>query len=449
MFITRKHVERRTFLRGAGIALALPFLDSMVPAQTPLRKTAANPKTRFTGIFVPHGAAPGYWIPKTEGKGFEFPMIYKPLEPFRDHTVIMSGLWSKSAEPPPGTTGADHWVAAAFLCANKPKKTTGADIFDGTTIDQIIAQHVGQGSLLPSLQLALEDPGANSSNCGEGYSCTYSNTISGSPPTQPLPTELDPQVEFERLFGAGGNMADRAALREQDRIILDSVSLKLASFKRDLGPSDRSKLDEYETDIRELERRLSIAKKATGTISTDGVVIPAGVPESFDEHVKLHFDLQRLAFQADITRVSTVLYARDLTSLSYPESGVHDGFHGISHHAENPDTIARYAKLNQYHIKCLAYFVDKLKNTPDGDGTLLDHSLVLYGTNMGDSNQPLHYDAPHVLIGGASGQLKGNRHLAYPSKTVPTGNLLASVLDMYGVHEDQIGDSTGRLPGLA
>ena len=458
MFITKKHISRRTLLRGAGVALALPLLDSMIPAQTLISKTAANPKTRFTGIFVPHGAAPGWWVPEAGGPGepkreagakdFKYPMIFEPLEPFREHTVITSGLWSKSAEPPPGQTGADHWVAAAFLCANKPKKTTGADIYDGTTIDQIIAQHVGQGSLLPSLQLALEDPGANSSNCGEGYSCTYSNTISWSTPTQPLPMELDPQVAFERLFGAGGNTADRAARREQDRSILDSITAKLASFKRDLDPSDRSKLDEYETDIRELERRLAIAKKATGTISTDGVVIPAGVPESFDEHVKLHFDLQRLAFQADITRVSTVLYARDLTSRSYPESGVHDGFHGISHHAENPETIARYAKLNQYHIKCLAYFVEKMKNTPDGDGTLLDHSLILYGTNMGDSNQHLHYDVPHVLIGGASGQLKGNRHLAYPSKTVPTGNLLASVLDMYGVHEETIGDSTGRLPGL-
>lgn len=261
--------------------------------------------------------------------------------------------------------------------------------------------------------------------------------------------ELDPQVAFERLFGAGGSPAEREARREQDSSILDAVTAKLARFKKDLGPRDRSKLDEYETDIRELERRLAIAKKATGTVSTDGVVIPAGVPESFDEHVKLHFDLQRLAFQADITRVSTVLYARDLTSRSYPESGVHDGFHGISHHGENPEAIARYAKLNQYHIKCLAYFVEKLKNTPDGDGTLLDHSLILYGTNMGNSNQHLHYDVPHLLLGGASGRLKGNRHLAFPSKTVPTGNLLVSILDLFGVHEEQIGDSTGRLPGLA
>ncbi|MBZ5625870.1 MAG: DUF1552 domain-containing protein [Acidobacteriia bacterium] len=458
MFITRKHISRRTVLRGVGAALALPLLDSMVPAQTPLARTAANPKTRFTGIFVPHGAAPGWWVPEAGGPGepkappgstrFEYPMIFKPLEPFREQTVILSGLWSKSAEPPPGQSGADHWVAAAFLCANKPKKTTGADICDGTTIDQMIAQKIGQDSLLPSLQLALEDPGANSSNCGEGYSCTYSNTISWATPTQPLPMELDPQVAFERLFGAGGTAAERAARREQDRSILDSVTKSLARFKKGLGAGDRSRLDEYETDIRELERRLEIAKKAVGTVSTEGVVIPAGVPESFDEHVKLHFDLQTLAFQADITRVATVLYARDLTARSYPESGVNGGFHGLSHHAENPDTIARYAKVNQYHVKCLAYFVDKLSKTPDGDGTLLDHSLILYGSNMGDSNQHLHYDVPHLLIGGASGQIKGDRHLAYPSKTVPSGNLLLSILDLYGIHQDSIGDSTGRLTGL-
>jgi hypothetical protein len=448
MFITRKHVPRRTFLRGAGIALALPFLDSMVPAQTALRKTAANPKTRFTGIFVPHGMAPGYWIPKTEGKGFEFPMIMKPLEPFRDHTVIMSGLWSKSAEPPPGTTGADHWVAAAFMCANKPKKTTGADIYDGTTIDQMIAQKHGQSTLLPSLQLALEDPGANSSNCGEGYSCAYTNSISWPSPTQPLPMELDPQVAFERLFGAGGSAEERAVRREQDRSILDSVTQSLTRFKKDLGPGDRARLDEYETDIREIERRLDLAKKSSGQANTDGFVAPAGVPESFDEHVKLHFDLQALAFRGDITRVSSVLYARDLTARSYPDSGVNVGFHGASHHAENPQNIERYSHINQYHVKCLAYFVDKLNKTNDGDGTLLDHSLILYGTNMGDSNQHLHYDVPHILIGGAGGQLEGGRHLAFPSKTITTGNLLLSILGMYDIHLDSIGDSTGPLVGL-
>jgi hypothetical protein len=448
MFITKKHIPRRVFLQGAGVALAMPFLESMVPAQTPLRKTAANPKTRFTGIFVPHGMAPGYWVPKGEGKNFEFSMIMNPLEPYRDQTVIMSGLWSKSAEPPPGVTGADHWVAAAFMCANKPKKTTGADIQDGTTIDQLIAQKIGQETLLPSLQLALEDPGANSSNCGEGYSCAYTNSISWSSPTQPLPMELDPQVAFERLFGSGGTAEERAARREQDRSILDSVSQSLTRFKKDLGASDRARLDEYETDIREIERRLELAKKSSGQANTDGFVAPAGVPESFDEHVKLHFDLQALAFRGDITRVSTVLYARDLTSRSYPASGVTAGFHGASHHAENPQNIERYSHINQYHVKMLAYFVDKLKKTNDGDGTLLDHSLILYGTNMGDSNQHLHYDVPHILVGGASGKLEGGRHLAFPSKTVTTGNLLLSILSMYGIHQDSIGDSSGPLVGL-
>jgi hypothetical protein len=451
MFLTKKHIPRRAFLRGAGVTLALPLLDSMIPAQTPLAKTSAAPKTRFCGIFVPHGMAPGYWIP--DGASLQrgkLPMIMQPLDPFIDRTVVLSGMWSKSAEPLEGQTGADHWVAAAYLCASKPKKTTGADVYDGTTIDQIIAQKIGQETLLPSLQLALEDPGANSSNCGEGYSCTYSNTISWSSPTQPLPMELDPQVAFERLFGSGGTQKERAARREQRRSILDSVASKLAGFKKDLSPADRVRMDEYETDIREIERRLDLAKKSSGQADSGDFVVPAGVPESFDEHVKLHFDLQVLAFRADITRVSTVLYARDLTARTYPESGVNSPFHGASHHAENPGNIEKYSHINQYHVKCLAYFLDKLKNIPEADGrNLLDHSLVLYGTNMGDSNQHLHYDVPHILAGGASGQLKGGRHLSYPAKTVTTGNLLLSVLDLFGIHQDNIGDSTGRLTGLA
>jgi len=459
MFLTKKHIPRRMFLRGAGVTLALPLLDAMLPAQTLVSKTGAAPKLRFTGIFCPHGMAPGWWVPGGGGPGepkpapgskaFEYPMIMKPLEPYRDRTVILSGLWSKSAEPPPGQTGADHWVAAAYLCAHKPKKTSGADVEDGTTIDQIIAQKIGQGTLLPSLQLALEDPGANSSNCGEGYSCTYSNTISWASPTSPLPMELDPQVVFERLFGSGGTDKERAARREERRSILDSVNQSLADFKRDLGAGDRARMDEYETDIREIERRLDLARKYSGQADTNGFVAPAGVPESFDEHVKLHFDLQTLAFQADITRVSTVLFARDLTARVYPESGNTHPFHGESHHAEDPNRIASYAKINRYHVQCLAYFVDKLAKIKEADGkSLLDHSLILYGTNMGDSNQHLHYDVPHILVGGAGGQLQGNRHLHYPTKTVTTGNLLLSVLDLYGIHQNSIGDSTGRLSGL-
>lgn len=452
MFITKKHISRRTVLRGAGVALSLPLLDSMLPAQTPLAKTAAKRPLRFTGIFVPHGAAPGYWIP--EGPVLEtgkFPFIMQPLEPFKDHTVILSGMWSKSAEPPPGVTGADHWVAAAFMCGDKPKKTTGADIRDGTTIDQLIAQKIGQDNLVPSLQLAIEDPGANSSNCGEGYSCAYTNSVSWSSPTTPLPMELNPQVVFERLFGdvQARTPQERAARREQDRSILDSITMKLASFKQDLPAGDRAKLDEYTDDIRELERRLAIAKKATGEVSSEGIAVPTGIPEAFDDHIKLQFDLQVLAFKADITRVSALLYARDLTGRAYPASEVPTlSFHGGSHHAENPERIKDYSKLNQYHVKCLAYYIDKLKKTPDGDGTLLDHSLVLYGTNMGDSNQHLHYDVPHILVGGAGGQLKGGRHLHFPSRTITTGNLLLSIVNMYGVHMDKLGDSTGPLTGL-
>jgi len=302
MFLSKKHISRRTLLRGAGVTLALPLLDSMIPAQTPVAKTAAVPPTRFTGIFVPHGMAPGYWVPEKAGTGFDFTPIFKPLEPFREYTNILSGLWSKSAEPPPGVTGADHWVAAAYLCAEKPKKTAGADIRDGTTIDQLIAQKIGQDNLLPSLQLGVEDPGANSSNCGEGYSCAYTNSISWASPTQPLPMELNPQTVFERMFGEGGTAEERKIRREQDRSILDSITQSLASFQKDLGAADRAKLEEYTQDIRELERRLEIAKKATGTVTTEGVVVPTGIPESFDEHIKLHFDLQVLAFKADITR---------------------------------------------------------------------------------------------------------------------------------------------------
>jgi hypothetical protein len=444
-FITRKSISRRALLRGAGATLALPFLDAMVPAMATSASRAKQP-TRFVGIFVPHGAAPGYWIPKSSEAGFEFPYIYKPLEPLRQHVVLTSGLWSQSSENPPGVTGADHFVASAYLAAVKPRKTNGADIQMGTTIDQLIARQIGQDSLLPSLQLAVEDPGANSSNCGEGYSCVYTNTISWQAPTRPLPMEINPQVVFERLFGDGGTPAERLARRERQMSILDSVSGSLSRLRAEVGAGDRVRLEQYFEDVREIERRLALA--ASSALKTPDVALPYGVPESFDEHVKLQFDLLCLAFQADITRVSTLLYARDLTGRVYRESGTSISFHGGSHHAEDPGRIAQFARLNQYHVKTLAYFIQKLKSLPDGEGTLLDNSLVLYGSNMGNSNQHLHYDVPHVLIGGASGQLQGDRHLAYAQRTVPTGNLLLSILDKYGVRMDQFGDSTGRAEGV-
>src|SRR5438128_2417801 len=332
MFITKKHISRRTVLRGAGAALALPFLEAMVPAATALAQTAANPKPRFFGGFVCHGMAPGYWIPNKEGTGFDFPFNFKPLEPYRDQVTILSGLHSRSAEPPPGVTGADHWVAAAFLCANKPKKTAGADVFVGTTIDQMIAQKIGQDNLMPSMQLAVEDPGANSSNCGEGYSCAYSNTISWSSPASPLPMELNPQVVFEHMFGDGSTIDQRTQRRERDRSILDGLLSSFSRLRNAVSADDRIRLDQYTEDVREIERRLQIAMKAS-TVAPADMSVPVGVPQTFDEHIKLQFDLLALAFKADITRVGTLMFARDLTGRTYPESEAPTlGFHGGSHH---------------------------------------------------------------------------------------------------------------------
>jgi hypothetical protein len=466
MYISKKHIRRRTFLRGAGMTLALPLLESMIPAGTALAQTAAAPKSRFMGIFYPHGMAPGYWVPEQEGAlPDKLPHILESLKPVKDQTVVLSGIWSKSAEPPEGTTGSDHWVAAAFLTGIKPRKTAGSDATVGSpTIDQIIARKIGQETLLPSLQLAVEDPNSSSSNCGEGYSCSYTNSISwidlptpANEPmelTSPLPMELNPQVVFERLFGTGATPDERVARMRQNRSILDSVLGELAGLRKELGAGDRRTVGQYTDEIREIERRIQLAAKASSEVPT--IDLPPGVPEAFDDHIKLQFDLAALAFQADITRVATLLGARDLTGRSYPfpkselfpNGGVSVGFHGGSHHQDDPNQIRRYADLNRYHVSTLAYFAQKLRSIPDGDGTLLDHSLVLYGTNMGNSNQHQHYDVPHILVGGANGQLKGNRHLAYERKTVTSGSLLLNVLDMYGIHQEKQGDSNGRLAKL-
>jgi len=467
MFITKRHIPRRTFLRGAGTALALPLLDAMIPASTLLAQTAARPKSRFVAMFFPHGMAPGFWEPAAEGAlPPDLPYIMQSLEPVRNHSVILTGLWAKSAEPPEGTTGSDHWVAAAFLTGIKPKKTAGSDATVGSaTIDQIIARQIGQDTLLPSLQLAVEDPNASSNNCGEGYSCSYTNSISwidlpstevGQPlgPTSPLPMELNPQVVFERLFGSGATPEMRAARLRQNRSILDSVRGELAALSRNLGADDRRTVTHYTDELREIERRIQLASQASTNVPE--LDLPPGIPDQFDDHIKLHSDLIALAFRADITRVVTLLGARDLTSRVYPfpksdlfpDGGTSVSFHGGSHHQEDPVQIRSYARLNRYHVSTLAYLAQKLQMTPDGDGTLLDHSLVLYGSNMGNSNQHQHFDVPHILVGGANGQLQGGRHVAYPRKSVPTGNLLLSVMDMFGIHREVQGDSEGRLQGI-
>jgi len=463
-FVMKKRIPRRRFLRGAGVTLALPLLDAMTPA---MAQTAVTPKTRFVGVFFPHGMAPGYWEPQAEGAlPAKLPFILESLEPVKDQTTVLTGLWSKSAEPPEGTTGSDHWVAAAYLTGIKPRKTAAADATVGSpTIDQIIAEKIGTDTLLPSLQVAVEDPNSSSSNCGEGYSCSYTNSISwvGLPTpsteplmrTAPLPMELNPQVVFERLFGSGGTPETRAARLVQRRSILDALVGELTRLRSDLGPADRRVVNQYVDEIREIERRLELARKASSDLPMFD--LPPGVPEQFDEHVKLHYDLLALAFKADITRVATLLGARDLTARVFtfpkgplfPEGGTSVSFNSGSHHQDDPAQIKRYSLINRYHVSTLAYFAQKLRSIPEGDGNLLDNSLILYGSNMGNSNQHQHFDVPHILVGGAGGQLKGNRHIHFDRKTVTTGNLLLSVMDLYGVHKDAQGDSTGRLETLA
>src|SRR5688500_19743521 len=365
MFITKKHIARRTFLQGAGVTLALPLLESMVPAGTALAQTAAAPTPRFVGIFLPHGMSPGHWEPKAEGALPEkLPYILEPLEKHRDRTVVMSGLWSQSAEPPEGTTGSDHWVAAAYLTGIKPRKTAGSDATVGSaTIDQQIAQKIGQESLLPSLQLATEDPNSSSSNCGEGYSCSYTNSISWIevptpegetvPRTSPLPMELNPQVVFERLFGSGSTPEQRAQRMKQSSSILDSLVTELTALRRQLGASDVRTVNQYTDEIREIERRIQLAAKTSGEVPEFD--LPPGIPEQFDQHIKLHADMLAVAFKADITRVATLLGARDLTGRSYPfpkselfpNGGSSVSFHGGSHHQDDPVQMLRYADLNR------------------------------------------------------------------------------------------------------
>jgi hypothetical protein len=463
MFITKKHIPRRTFLRGAGVTLGLPLLSAMIPARTALAQTAANPKTRFVGIFYPHGMAPGHWEHPEGPLPEKMSEIMESLEPVRNQTTVLGGMWSKSAEPPTGTTGSDHWVAAAFLSGNKPRKTSGSDstVFQ-PTIDQVIADAIGRDSILPSLQVAVEDPNSSSSNCGEGYSCSYTNSISwvsANDPkdpeaTLPLPMELDPQVVFERLFGSGATPELRSSRMNQTGSVLDSLLAELSGLKKNLGAGDCRTIDQYTDDVREIERRLQLARSASTSVPP--IDEPNGIPQSYEEHIRLHYNLIALGFQADITRVATLLGARDLTGAVYalpkgplfPNGGQTASFHGASHHQDDPAQIARYALIGRYHVSKMAEFAQKLQSTPDGDGTLLDHALILYGTNMGNSNQHQHYDVPHILIGGACGQHKGGRQTTFDRKTVTTGNLLLSVLDMYGIHKDSQGDSSGRLAKL-
>ncbi len=438
MFITKKHLPRRTFLRGVGVAVGLPLLDSMVPAQTPLSKTAATPKSRFCGIYVPHGATMDKWTPAQEGAGFEFSESLKPLEKLRDRINVVTNLAHPSASGVGSDAGADHARSAAvFLSGAHSEK---GSVHAGMTIDQVLAEHIGQDTPLPSLELGIEEVALN---CGSGYGCAYFNTISWRTPTLPLPMENSPQVVFERLFGDGTNSAQRLARKQQDRSILDSVTDKVAHLQGKLDPSDRTRLGEYLDDIREIERRIQKAEEQSAS-DINVPEAPVGIPEAFEDHLKLMYDLLTLAYRAEITRISTLMYARDTSGATYPPSGVRDGFHGASHHSNVRANMDRFALINRYHVQTLGYFLEKLKATPDGEGNLLDHSVVLYGSSMSNGNQHDHDPLPIVVAGGASGQLKGGRHMIYPAHT-PMSNLMLSLLDKLGVRQASFGDSTGKL----
>jgi len=435
--ITKAHLSRRTFLRGAGVTLALPLLESMIPAATLLWQTAAKPRTRLGAIYFPHGAIMPQWTPAAEGAGFELTPILQPLKPFYNQITVISDLRHANAYGS-GATANHNRSAAAYLSGAFAE--TGAQPSLSITVDQIAAQKIGQDTPLPSLELTIEEP---SLNCGDGLSCSYRDTISWQGPHAPLPMQNNPQVVFERLFGDGNTAEQRKTRRAQSISLLDSVVGEASALQRKLPASDRTRLDQYLSDVREIERRV---QKAGQQLSDDLPVpaAPTGVPRDVEEHIKLMYDLQVLAWQAEITRVSTFLMCKELSGQTYPKSGIRDAFHTLSHHSNVKENIDRFTVLNTYHVGLFAYFLEKLRATPDGDGTLLDHSLVLYGSGMSDGNQHNHTDLPVVLAGGASGRLKGGRHLRHPKNT-PMANLLVAMLDTLGIPTDKFGDSNGEV----
>ena len=442
-FISKKHLSRRTFLQGTGVTLALPLLESMVPAATALAQTAARPRTRMGCIYIPHGATMDKWTPAGEGRGFQFSEILQPLEPFLDQVCVISDLAHQPVAPWSGedTGGAENHVraAAVFLSGAHPVKKNEAHV--GSTVDQIAAQYVGQDTPLPSIEMSIEPVNLA---CGDaGFTCAYRNTLSWKSATLPLPMENNPQVVFERLFGDGSTEAQRQERRNQARSLLDSIGGQVTSLEKDLPTGDRRRLRDYLDEVREIERRV---KQMDATLSRDLNLpdAPVGVPADFETHLKLMFDLQVLAYRSEVTRISTLMLARENSNAVYNATGVRDGFHNASHHSNERKNMDQFAVINRYHVKMLGYFLERLKNTPDGDGTLLDHSMVLYGSSLSDGNQHNFDPLPVLLAGGASGQLQGGRHLRHTPHT-PMSNLLLAMLHKMGAPVEKIGDSTGAL----
>lgn len=435
-FLKHKALSRRTVLRGVGAVLALPLLETMLPGTA---RAAAAKQRRFAAIYVPHGAVMDRWTPATTGTGFEFPYTLKPLEPFRDHLNVVSGLELPLAYGQDASAGANHTRSSAvFLTGAKPG--TGSEAELGISLDQVVAKEIGQGCPLPSLELTIEE---GSLACGSGLSCAYRNTISWQGPKSPLPMENNPQVVFERLFGDGSTSEERAARRAQARSLLDSVLAQSQRLQAKVSAADRVRLDRYFTDLREIERRIELAARQTST-DLDVPTAPTGIPEDFGTHVKLMFDLLVLAWQADITRVGTLMLAQEVSNAVFPESGIREPFHNLSHHSNVPDNIAKLSRLNRYHAETFGYLLKKLASTPDGDGTLLDNSVVLYGSGMSNSNQHDHEPLPILVAGGAGGSLRGGRHIKV-DKGRPLSDLQLSLLHKLDVPAESFGDSTGTL----
>ena len=445
MPITKLALPRRTFLRGIGASLALPLLDAMVPAATALAQTAANPVRRLGFVYIPNGVIQDQWVPATTGAGFDFSPTLSPLAPFHDQLLVASGLAHRQADSF-GDGNGDHpratavWLSGVHAWERRGRIGPTA-IQLGTTADQLAARDLGRATPLPSLELVLEKPTAISCDSGD---CFYSNTISWRDPTTPLEMEPHPRVVFERLFGDGGSPASRRAQVRQSGSILDSVAQEALSLERTLGPSDRNKLSEYLDSVRDLEQRIGRAEARGEQAEIDLPDRPIDVPEDFEEYAKLMFDLMALAYQADVTRVGTLMMARETSPRTFPQIGVPDQHHTVSHHRNDSDYMARKAKIDTYHITLLAHFLDRLRNTPDGDGNLLDHSMIVYGGGIGNGNLHEHTNLPCLVAGGGGGRLQGGRHLAYKEDT-PMANLLLSVLDKAGVRVDELGDSTGML----
>ena len=450
MIVTRKSLDRRFFLRGFGTALALPFLDAMTPAFAAASKSAGAPPMRMAFLYVPNGIIMKDWTPKAEGRGYEFTKTLKPLEPFREKMLVLSGLDHYTGNSLGDGAGDHARAGSTWLTGVHPKKTEGADIRSGISVDQVAAKEFGKLTVLPSLELGLDD-NRMVGGCDSGYSCAYSNTISWSSPTTPLPLESNPRALFERLFGDGETTdpAVRALQSRQDRSILDFVRADTARLSGTLGTGDRRKLTEYLDSIREIEQRIQkVEKHEQNAITLPTIERPAGIPPTFEEHADLMFDLMTIAFRADLTRVISMMIGREGGNRTYRSIGVPDAHHGLSHHFNDDAKIARLQKIDQHHVEVASRFLAKLEAAKESNGSLLDNSCVVYGSSLSDGNRHEHVDLPAFVAGGAAGKIHGGRHIRY-KKGTPMTNLFLSMLDMAGVKPEKIGDSTGKIEHLS